>query len=59
MPLKSFKCSICGARAPKKYLADGQFEKRMAWIRRHRKRKHPEAFRKSVRKGVRTRARGK
>lgn len=55
MPLKSFRCSICGASAPKKYLAEGQFEKRMSWLRRHRQRKHPASFKKSVRKAVRTR----
>jgi len=58
MPLKSFKCSICGARCPKKYLAHGQLKKRMSWLRRHRKRKHPKAFKKSVKKAVRTRKRG-
>jgi len=55
MPLKSFRCSICGASAPRKYLAHSQFEKRMAWLRRHRKARHPSAHRKSVRKAVRTR----
>lgn len=58
MPLKSFKCSICGARCPKKYLAHGQFEKRMSWLRNHRKRKHGRKFKKSIRKGVRTRKKG-
>lgn len=55
MPLKSFRCSICGASAPRKYLADGKFAERMAWLRRHRKRRHPRAFRASIRKGVRAR----
>lgn len=57
MPLKSFKCSICGARSPKKYLAEGQFEKRMAWLRRHRKRKHPRLHKKSTAKMLRTKKR--
>lgn len=55
MPLKSFKCSICGVRCPKKYLAHGQFGKRMSWLRHHRKRKHIRAFRRSVRKAVQSR----
>ncbi len=50
MPLESFKCSICGAQAPKKYREHGQFSKRMAWLRRHRKRMHPAAHKRSVRK---------
>ena len=54
MPLKSFNCSVCGARCPKKYLAHGQFEKRIAWLRRHRKRKHPRLHKKSTRKMLRT-----
>ena len=57
MPLKSFKCSVCGARCPKKYLAHGQFEKRIAWLRRHRKRKHPRLHKKSTRKTLRTKKR--
>ena len=59
MPLKSFRCSICGRPAPKEYLADGKFEQRMAWLRRHRKRQHPVAHKKSVRKAARTRSRGR
>ena len=54
MPLKSFDCSVCGARCPKKYLAHGQFEKRIAWLRRHRKRKHPSLHKKSTAKMLRT-----
>lgn len=57
MPLKSFKCSICGANCPKKYLAEGQFANRMSWLREHRKKKHPKAFKRSIKKGVLTRAR--
>ncbi len=30
------------------------FQERMAWLRRHRKESHPEAFRKSVRKAIET-----
>ena len=59
MPLKSFNCSICGARCPKRYLAEGQFAKRMVWLRRHRKSMHPTAFKESVRKGVRARAKAR
>jgi len=55
MPLKSFRCSICGASAPRKYLEESKFAKRMAWLRRHRKRKHPTAHKKSVRKAVKAR----
>jgi len=54
LPLKSFKCSVCGASSPKKYLAEGQFEKRMAWLRRHRKRKHPRLHKKATAKMLRT-----
>ena len=57
MPLKSFNCSVCGARCPKKYLAHGQFEKRIAWLRRHRKRKHPKLHKKSTAKMLRTKKR--
>ncbi len=57
MPLKSFNCSVCGARCPKKYLAHGQFEKRIAWLRRHRKRKHPRLHKKSTAKMLRTKKR--
>jgi len=51
MPI-SIRCSICGARSPRL-----GFGKRMAWLRRHRKRRHPTAFRASIRKGIRTRRR--
>lgn len=43
-PLKSFGCSICGKQVPKKYRADGMFEERMAWLRRHYKHSHPRKF---------------
>ncbi len=45
-------CSICGQISPE---TAKNFEKRMAWLRRHRKEKHPEAFKKSVEKSVETR----
>ena len=44
-------CSICGKISPEDAT---NFEKRMAWLRRHRKDSHPEAFRKSVKKAVKT-----
>jgi len=40
---------------PKKY----PFKDRMARLRRHRKKDHPKAFKKSIRKGVKTRKRGR
>jgi len=55
MPISKFTCRLCGARAPKKYLKHSQFPQRMAWLRRHRKAKHPKAHKKSIRKAVRTR----
>jgi hypothetical protein len=45
-------CSICGQISPENAK---NFEERMAWLRQHRKEKHPEAFRKSVKKAVETR----
>jgi len=47
---RTIKCSICGATSP--YAG---FGRRMKWLRRHRKRSHPKAFRESIRKAVRTR----
>lgn len=44
MPLKGFHCSVCGKSAPKKYLAHGQLENRMDWLRNHYKRNHPRKF---------------
>lgn len=59
-PLAQFKCKICGAEAPKNLLRTGpvrgQFLNRMSWLRNHRKRFHYNSFRRSVRKGVATRA---
>ncbi len=44
-------CSICGKTSPE----DAKnFQERMAWLRRHRKESHPEAFRKSVKKAIKT-----
>lgn len=45
-PLAQFKCSICGASAPKKYLAHGKYAKRLRWLRHHYARKHPVAFKR-------------
>lgn len=59
MPLASFNCSICGAKAPKAYLQHGKFKERMRWLRGHYKRKHPTAFKRTVSKGVKTRKRRK
>ena len=46
---KSIKCRICGARSPRY-----GFGKRMAWLRRHRKRKHPKAHKESIEKALET-----
>ena len=46
---KTIKCKICGARSPKY-----GFGKRMAWLRGHRKRKHPKAHQASIRKMLKT-----
>lgn len=51
MPLRSFRCSICGASAPKKYLKHGQFGNRMSWLRKHYKRYHPRKFREMYKRG--------
>lgn len=40
MPLKQFRCSICGASCPKEYLSHDNFKQRMSWLRSHYKRKH-------------------
>lgn len=44
-------CSICGKASPS-YAKT--FDKQMAWLRRHRKEKHPKAHKKSVRKAQKT-----
>jgi hypothetical protein len=49
--VKRVHCSKCGRISPK--TADN-FAKRMAWLRRHRKRKHPTAHKKSVKKTIKT-----
>jgi ferredoxin len=49
---KTIHCSICGRACPSNYKT---FDRRMAWLRRHRKRTHPTAHKKSVKKTVRTR----
>jgi len=58
MPLKSYDCSICGAKCPKEYLAHSKSKERMRWLRRHRQKYHPEAFKRSIKKGVRKRKKG-
>lgn len=55
MPYKTWGCSICGAQAPKHLREHGNFAERMAWLRRHRKAKHPVAHKKSTKKAVRAR----
>lgn len=47
-------CRICG-----KAIHAESFEDGMAKLRRHRKKYHPTAFRKSVKKGIASRKRGK
>ena len=54
MPYRTWGCSICGKQAPKKLREHGKFAERMDWLRKHRKKHHPVAFRKSERKGVAT-----
>jgi hypothetical protein len=49
MPEKTVHCSICG-----KAIRGFDFQERMAKLRRHRKKKHPEAHRKSVKKMMKT-----
>lgn len=51
---ESVRCSICGQGISGKNFADI-----MAKLRRHRKQKHPKAFRESIKKGVATRRRNK
>jgi len=48
---KGFHCRACGRRCPSKYKT---FKTRMAWLRRHRKGKHPKAHKKSVKKTLKT-----
>ena len=49
MPMKTVHCRICGHA-----IRDSTFEKRMAKLRRHRKKKHPKAHRESVEKMLET-----
>lgn len=44
-------CKLCGKATPS-YCKT--FEQQMAWLRKHRKRKHPKAHKKSVRKTLKT-----
>lgn len=52
---KKFGCSICGEQAPKKLREHGTFDKRMKWVREHREEQHPATFKKSIKKGIKTR----
>jgi len=58
-PYKTFGCSICGMQAPKELREHGTFAERMKWLRSHRKKYHPELFKKSIKKGVKTRKESK
>lgn len=49
MPMKTIHCGICGTA-----IRGDDFPERMDKLRRHRKRKHPGAFRQSVKKAQRT-----
>lgn len=51
---ETIHCKIC-----KKSIRAKDFEDGMAKLRRHRKKYHPQAFRKSVKKGIATRKRNK
>jgi len=52
MPSRTVHCSICG-----KSVSGYNFEQRMSKLRRHRKKYHPTAHRKSVKKMVATKRR--
>jgi len=49
--VKRVHCSKCGKISPS---SAKTFALRMAWLRRHRKRSHPTAHKKSVKKSTRT-----
>lgn len=49
-------CSICKKRIRKTDPSKVPFKMRMKRLRDHRKKYHPSAFKKSVKKGVRTRS---
>lgn len=55
MPYKTFGCSICGKQAPLRLREHGTMSERMKWLREHRKKEHPAAFKASVKKAVSTR----
>lgn len=44
-------CSLCGKASPSDKVG---FQAQMAWLRRHRKRKHTKAHKKSVKKTQKT-----
>jgi len=50
VPAQTVKCKLCGGR-----ITGYDFPERMAKLRRHYKRRHPAAFRRSIRKGVKKR----
>jgi len=54
MPVKTIHCRKCGAA-----IRGENFPQRMAKLRRHYKREHPEAWKRSIRKGVRARKKTK
>jgi len=49
MPMRTVHCRICG-----KPVRGYSFESRMKKLRRHRKRAHPHAHRRSVKKALAT-----
>ena len=55
-PAKYIHCSICGTAVAKTSLV---FDSRFAKLRHHYKTKHPEEFKKMVKKGVKTRMKKK
>lgn len=44
-------CKLCGTASPSDKVT---FKEQMAWLRRHRKLKHPKAHKKSVKKTLKT-----
>ena len=59
--IKQFCCRICAKQgkrrcAPRSALREGHLSDRMKWLRHHRAKYHPEAFRASVKKSVGTRS---
>lgn len=53
MPYKqNIKCSICGKRI--RGTKNVEFKERMEKLRRHRKKKHPKAHKKSIKKMLKT-----